>query len=179
MRVTIVMEDNEIIAAVQAGDTEKFGLLYDAYFKKIYAYLFYRTRDRATAEDLVSATFYKAIGAIGKFDTHKGTFSAWLYRIARNTLYDHSRARKPVVPLEYAEAIPVKADYEKDVANRELLRKVNVSLADLSDEQREIVSMRAWDELSYAEIADILHKSEASCKMAFHRASSKLKTLLV
>lgn len=178
MRVRILMNDAEIIAAIQAGDTDKFGLLYDAYFQRIFAYIFYRTRDRVVAEDLVSTAFFKAVKGIGRFDSRKGTFSAWLYRIARNTLYDHSRRKTNVVPIEYAENVSSKDDPDKAVADRKLIEEVRAMVADLPSEQREIVSMRAWDGLSYAEIADILGKSEGSCKMAFHRASMKFRTLL-
>ena len=172
------MNDAEIIAAIQAGDTEQFGLLYDAYFQRIFAYIFYRTRNRAVAEDLVSTAFFKAVNGIGKFDGRKGTFSAWLYRIARNTLYDHSRRKANVVPIEYAENVSSGDDPDKMVADRRLVEEVRGILADLPSGQREIVSMRAWDGLSYTEIAEILGKSEGSCKMAFHRASIKFRTLL-
>lgn len=175
MRVRILMNDAEIIAAVQSGDTDKFGLLYDTYFPRIFAYLFYRTRNRATAEDLVSTTFLKAVKGIGKFDGQKGTFSAWLYRIARNTLYDHGRRWTTTVPLEYAEAVSAKDDIEKEVADRKTVAEVQAMLSELPSMQREVVSMRAWDGLSYAEIAGILGKSEGSCKMAFHRAATKFR----
>ncbi len=172
------MNDAEIIAAIQVGDTEQFGLLYDAYFQRIFAYIFYRTRNRAVAEDLVSTTFFKAVNGIGKFDSRKGTFSAWLYRIARNTLYDHGRRKANVVPIEYAENVSSGDNPDKTVADRRLVEEVRAILADLPSGQREIVSMRAWDGLSYTEIAEILGKSEGSCKMAFHRASIKFRTLL-
>ncbi len=175
------MNDAEIIAQVQAGDTDRFGVLYDAYFPRIYAYLFYRTHDRAVAEDLVSATFFKAIEGIHTFTSRKGTFSAWLYRIARNTLYDHSRRRANAknLPLEDAERTPGSGDVEKEVADRDLLRKVSAVLGTLSPVQREVVVLRAWDGLSYKEIAEILDKSEASCKVAFSRAAGNFRSTLL
>lgn len=172
------MDEAAIITAIQAGDTDKFGLLYDAYFSRIYAYLFYRTRNKALTEDLVSVSFLKAINAMHRFNPQKGTFSSWLYRIARNTLYDHGRRKKPTGTWEQAEGVAADGDLNKETADRILLEKVADALSGMPQAQREVVSMRVWDGLSYAEIARILNKSEASCKMAFHRASLKLKTAL-
>ncbi|HUC02100.1 MAG TPA: RNA polymerase sigma factor [Candidatus Paceibacterota bacterium] len=172
------MQESEILARIAAGDTEQFGLLYDAYAERIYRYIFYRTRNRAMAEDLTSTTFFKAVRGLRRFDASKGEFSAWLYRIARNSLFDHYRNRHNAEPIELADEIadPAK-DVESEVGDRELVRKVKESFSKLSDDQREIVTMRVWDGLSYAEIAKVLGKSEGSCKMAFYRATIRLKEL--
>jgi RNA polymerase sigma-70 factor (ECF subfamily) len=173
---TIVnMQESEILSEIIAGDTERFGLLYDAYAERIYNYHFYRIRDRATAEDLTSVTFFKAIKHIQSFDIRKGNFSSWLYRIARNTLIDHTKSTKQTSPIESAEHIGDGIDLEHEAINKELARKVRESFTQLSPEQRDVVTMRIWDDLSYPEIAAILGKSEGGCKMAFHRAIGKLK----
>lgn len=170
------MNEAEALANIRAGDTEQFGALYDAYFQKIYNYIFYRTRHRETAEDLVSATFLKAVKYLGSFDARKGNFSAWIYRIARNTLYDHYRGAKIVESLEdHEEEIAGPTNIEKDVLDKQRVGFVKEHFKELSDDQREIISMRIWDQLAYAEIGKILGKSEASCKTTFHRGIEKLK----
>lgn len=172
------MDESSIIAEIQAGNTDTFGVLYDAYFDKIYNYIFFRTRDKAVAEDLVSATFFKAIGNLGRFDGSKGNFSSWLYRIARNTLFDHYRSKKNSSPIEDFEDIIFSDEHiERETADRELVRGIKELFAQLSLEQREIITMRIWDELSYAEIADITGKSAENCKVTFHRAIVKLREL--
>jgi len=172
------MQETEILAQIAGGKTESFGLLYDAYSERIYRYLFYRTHNRAVAEDLTSSIFFKAIRNIKSFDVKKGNFSAWIYRIARNTLFDHFRAEHHTDPIEVAEELADPADnVESGLIDRELVSSVKASFAKLSDDQREIVTLRVWDELTYPEIAKVLGKSEASCKMAFYRATVKLKEL--
>ena len=172
------MQETEILARIAAGDTEQFGLLYDAYAERIYRYLFYRIHNRAVAEDLASTTFFKAVRGLKSFNAEKGNFSAWIYRIARNTLLDHVRNERRSEPIETAEEIADPAEsVENDLMDRELVGKVKESFAKLSADQREIITLRVWDELSYAEIAKVLGKSEASCKMAFYRATVKLREL--
>jgi RNA polymerase sigma-70 factor, ECF subfamily len=175
----IITDESKILADILAGDTDQFGLLYDAYAERIYRYHFYRTRDRAAAEDLTSTTFFKAIGNIKKFDPAKGAFGAWLYRIARNTLFDHSRARRRTEPIDGdgAAAVASPEDLERNAISRELAENVRRSFAELSADQREVVTLRVWDELSYPEIAKVVGRSEASCKMAFYRAAQKLRAL--
>lgn len=171
------MQESEILAQIIAGDTDQFGLLYDAYADRIYRYLFYRTHNREITEDLMSATFFKAIRSIRKFDIKKGNFSSWLYRIARNTLFDHYRSKKITEPIESAEHIADSENVEENTIDRELLRNVKESFAKLSEKQQEIITLRVWDELSYAEIGKMLGKSESSCKVAFYRATIKLKEI--
>jgi len=171
------MQERTIIAQVKAGDAEGFGVLYDAYFEKIYNYLFYRTHDRGTTEDLTSTTFFKAINGLDGFDERKGNFSAWLYRIARNSLYDHFRTNKITSSIDEMEEVPDGSDVEAATIDREFSDNVKKLLETLNPDQREVVTMRIWDDLSYKEIAEAMGKSEASCKVAFHRAMAKLKKI--
>lgn len=176
------MEESAILTEIAAGKTEQFGLLYDAYFPRIYSYIFYRTHAKETAEDITSATFFKAISNLHTFSASKGTFSAWLYRIARNTLYDHWRSTLrhggTEDPLEEHEDVLIGTDnIEHETFDRELIRKINDCAARLPKAQQEIIKLRIWDDLPYADIAKIVGKSEASCKMEFFRAIRKLKEI--
>ena len=164
-----------IIEACQAGDLEQFGLLYDKYIRKIYDFVYYKTTHKETAEDLTSQVFMKAISKIGSFKQDKGTFSAWLYQIARNTVIDHYRTKKDALDIEDIWDLASDEDIERDIDTREKLREVEKYLGKLKDKQRDIIIMRVWQEMSYREIADTLDKSEASCKMMYLRAIHKLR----
>src|SRR3990167_9293693 len=81
------MEDeSSYVTKCQAGDTVAFGVLYDYYIDKIYRFVYYKTFVKEVAEDITSDVFHKALVKINSFDSSKGVFSAWLYRIARNAL---------------------------------------------------------------------------------------------
>jgi RNA polymerase sigma-70 factor (ECF subfamily) len=172
-------DDGQLVEAAQAGDAEAFGQLYDRYVRKIHDYLFYRCHHRETAEDLTSQAFTKALERLASFDAAKGTFSAWIYRIARNTLIDHFRALKPETDIEDVwDLLRDGTDVARDAETAEKLRAVEAHLATLPSHQRELVIMRVWDGLTYAEIAEATGKSEASCKMAFSRTMSGLRKAL-
>ncbi|MBI5531051.1 MAG: sigma-70 family RNA polymerase sigma factor [Candidatus Doudnabacteria bacterium] len=170
------METNlaQIIAECQAGQLEQFAVLYDAYVRKIYDFIFYRTMHKETAEDLTSLTFTKALERINTYQANKGSFSAWLYQIARNTLIDNYKNHKPTAAVEELENFASGENLEQQTEARLNLEKVKNFLQTLDEEKREIVTMRVWDGLSYKEIGDILGKSESSCKMSFLRIMEKL-----
>ena len=94
------IDEKKIIKDCKKGDLEKFSGLYDVYIGKIYRFIFYKTSHKETAEDLTSKTFMKALKSVDRFDTEKGTFQAWLFRIARNTVIDFYRTKKDLKNIE-------------------------------------------------------------------------------
>ncbi|MCF7794882.1 RNA polymerase sigma factor [Patescibacteria group bacterium] len=167
--------DSQFIKECQSGSLESFGPLYDRYIKKIYNYLYYRVPDKAVAEDICSQTFIKALKAINTYSENKGSFSAWLYRIAKNNLVDYYRSYKNSLNVDDLWYLEDDTDIVSSADKRIKLDNVKDCLKKLKKEQREVIILRIWDELSYGEIAEILEKSEASCKMIFSRSLEKLK----
>jgi RNA polymerase sigma factor (sigma-70 family) len=171
-------EAERLAAASRMGDREAFGRLYDLYARRIYAYLYYRSLNRESAEDLTSAVFLKALENLAGFRPELGCFSSWIYGIARNALRDHFRARSRTVSLDEAAdlwATPDAGELEIEAENRDLWERLKPHLVALSPEQREIVILRTWDELPYKEIAALLGKSENACKMSYSRALGLLR----
>ena len=168
--------DAQVIQACQSGRLEEFGKLYDIYFKKIYAFVYFRTRHKEMTEDLTSRIFLKALENIGRFNPARGNFSSWIYRIAHNQVIDCYRARKSELDIDSLWDLKAKDDVARSAETAEKMRLAAKTLKQLTPEQRELVIMRVWDELSYKEIADILGKTEAGCKMAFSRAVAKFRT---
>lgn len=167
--------EKQAIQSCQNGNLKEFGVLYDMYVKRIHDFVYFKTYHKETAEDLVSKTFMKALEKIKNYDEKIGTFSSWLYSIARNTVIDHYRTNKNTTDIEDVWDLSAEQDIEADMDAKENLVKVKTHLAKLSPEQRDIVIMRVWQEMSYAEIAEVLGKSEDSCKMMFSRTIAKLK----
>ncbi|MBU1146299.1 RNA polymerase sigma factor [Patescibacteria group bacterium] len=168
-------QEKQIIKACQAGNFEGFGLLYEAYVKKIYSFVYYKTYHKETAEDIVSAVFMKALENIGGYKSGRGSFSAWLYGIARHAVIDHYRAARPSTNIEDVWDLADDQNLEIDFDAREKLGEVKKYLAKFSPTHREIIIMRLWGEMSYREIAEVVGASEANCKMIFSREMGKLR----
>ena len=168
-------DDKALLVQYRAGDREAFGRLYDRYIGKIYRFVYYKTHHRETAEDLVSRIFTKALEKIGGFDADKGTFQAWLYAIARNTVIDHYRTSRGETGIEDVWDLTGNEDAERDMDAKMKLEKVGQYLARLKSAHRDILIMRLWQGLSHAEIAAALDTSEASVKMTYSRAVNKLR----
>jgi RNA polymerase sigma-70 factor (ECF subfamily) len=168
--------EEQIIKECQRGNLEKFSLIYDKYVKKIYQFIYYRVFYREIAEDLTSQTFFKALEKINTFSFKKsGSVGAWLYCIARNNVIDYTRVNKREVSLEEAKEKKSFDRMEEKIDCLQKIEKVKDCLKILNYEQKEIIIMRVWQEMSYQEISQTLGKSEASCKMAFSRGINKIR----
>lgn len=165
----------KLISEASFGDGKSFGELYELNVERIFRFVYLRTSHRQSAEDLTSDVFLKAAGAIKRFDSESGNFTAWLYAIARNTIIDHYRTSKSTVDLESIEVLPSLEDLSLDLNNRMLLEKVQKQLLRLPPKEREVVMLRVWDGLSHREISELLGSSESAVKVAYLRGLRKLQ----
>jgi len=167
------LTEQEAIAKIDAGDTEAFGALYDLFVDSVYRFIFFRTHHRETAEDLTSQVFTKAFTKISSFDRRQ-KFGPWIFRIARNSVIDHWRTHKSTVDLEEAFEISSSTNIQRDFELQEKLKQAQKILNSLPPDHRELVVMRLWDGLSYAEIAAITGRSEANLRVAFSRIMARI-----
>jgi RNA polymerase sigma-70 factor (ECF subfamily) len=171
----VEITEQKIITDCQAGQMETFVYLYDRYVEKIYKFLYFRTFDQELAEDITSQTFLKAMNKINSFNGDKGTFQAWLYQIARNLLIDEYRKKKPIDNIDAHFDIASDINLENEtqgIITNEALQKL---LLTLPVEAQELITMRLWDEMPYAEIAEVTGKTEGALKMQFSRIIDQLK----
>lgn len=178
MNQTLYEDDTLYATSCIKGDADAFGILYDRYAERIYRFVYYKTFNSAVAEDITSEVFFKALRNIQSFDSTKAPFAAWLYRIARNTVIDHYRTLKETDPIDDVFDLGEDARTEEELDARSALGAVRQYLETLSAKQREIITLRLWEERSYKEIAEIVGGSEDSVKMAFSRAIRDLRGAL-
>jgi RNA polymerase sigma-70 factor, ECF subfamily len=171
----------DLVERAQAGEAEAFGRLYDQYADTVYRYIYYRVGGRATAEDLTSETFLRALRRISTFTWQGRDFGAWLVTIARNLVADHfksSRFRLEVTTGEMLDANEVERSPEDSVleslSNAALLEAVRK----LNPQQQECVTLRFLQGLSVAETARVMGKNEGAIKTLQYRAVRTLARLL-
>ncbi|HLM05531.1 MAG TPA: sigma-70 family RNA polymerase sigma factor [Blastococcus sp.] len=170
-----------LVRRAQDGDAEAFGELYDHYVTMVHRYVYHRIGDRATAEDVTSETFVRALRRIDSLSFQGRDVGAWLVTIARNIIFDHlksSRYRLEVATADMRDADRVTDGPEDAVVahltNQELLECVR----QLGSEQQECITLRFLQGLSVSETAQIMGKKDGAIKALQHRAVRRLAGLL-
>lgn len=171
----------DLVERAQDGETEAFGRLYDHYSDTVYRYIYYRVNSRATAEDLTSETFLRALRRIGTFTWQGRDFGAWLVTIARNLVADHfksSRFRLEVTTGEMLDANEVARSPEDSVLELLSNQALLTAVRKLNPQQQECVTLRFLQGLSVAETARVMGKNEGAIKTLQYRAVRTLARLL-
>ncbi|MEV7176443.1 ECF subfamily RNA polymerase sigma factor, BldN family [Kitasatospora sp. NPDC093679] len=171
----------ELVERAQAGESEAFGRLYDQYSDTVYRYIYYRVGSRATAEDLTSETFLRALRRIGTFTWQGRDFGAWLVTIARNLVADHfksSRFRLEVTTGEMLDSNECERSPEESVLESLANAALRDAVRRLNPQQQECVNLRFLQGLSVAETARIMGKNEGAIKTLQYRAVRTLARLL-
>lgn len=162
------------------GNAAAFGKLYEQYLDEIYQFVYYRVKSHQEAEDLSEGVFLKAWQALDENPPREVPFRLWIYRIARNTVYDHYRTQKKQVSLEAAMEIPAKIDSpEATVVQWERVQELKDKLQQLSDDHQEVLTCRFIVGLSHAETAVVMSRSEQAVRALQYRAIVALRNLLM
>jgi RNA polymerase sigma-70 factor (ECF subfamily) len=170
-------EVRRLVDRGQAGDREALEELYLLHFDRIYSYLHMSVGNRHDAEDLTTQTFLRMLESIGRFQWRSAPFSAWLFRIAHNLAMDHFRASRRWQPEEEVPEAP--GDAEPSAESQAMHSIGRQSMLDLienlSDEQREVLTLKFVFNFANADVATILGKSEGAVKSLQHRALASLQ----
>ena len=164
MKVQTNAADETLVALYAQGNNEAFDILLNRYKDRLYAYIYYTVRNEELAEDIFQETFTKAIVTIqqGRYNEN-GKFPAWLTRIAHNLIIDCFRQEKQenLVSCDEEERNLLnnirlsEGTVEAEIVNHQILSDVRRLMKHLPDEQREVVHMRFYQDLSFKEIAEM------------------------
>ncbi len=165
----------DILRDARLGDGESIASLCMLFYPKVLTYMRYRV-DAASAEDLTSEVFVRVLSHIGE---QRGSFVAWLYRIAANVVIDHARAhatRKESALEEDDMKIAGGAAISSDVSDRRMDLEDAVAL--LTEEQRELITLKFIQGLSNVEIAEATGRSPEAVRALQFRALMALREIL-
>ncbi len=158
--------ERQLVLQAQAGNSEAFGQLYDAYMERIYRFVYFRVEDDQTAEDITSQVFLKAWSNLDRFSFNRTPYLAWLYTIAHNAVIDHYRTRKVTAALDdvqlsqqdHAEVVENAIDLTTE------MKSVKDALRALTDDQQKVLTLKFIEGMSNHEIARHLGKREGAIR---------------
>ncbi|NOR13493.1 MAG: sigma-70 family RNA polymerase sigma factor [Candidatus Aminicenantes bacterium] len=167
------LSESEILTLVQKGDREAYQKIVVRHMRSAYYVALAFVHNHQDALDLSPEAFIKAFRKIKKFDTER-PFFPWFYRILKNLCIDHYKHRRRLneVPLENVRVLEVEHE------DREMKKALWKGIDELPDEQKEIIVLRYFQQLSYQEIAEILDKPIGTVMSSLYYAKKRLKGIV-
>ncbi len=155
------------------------------YIHGLYSYALVLTRNHAEAEDLVQETYVRALPAMGRLRP-ESNIKGWLFKILRNVWFNQRRKQRNAPEVIQADLesdsidniVDTRRDSFEIYASKMERGRLRAAIRELSSGSREIIQLREFDELSYEEIAGLLHCPPGTVMSRLARARSKLRVLL-
>ncbi len=169
-------EDTLVLRAAR-GDERAYGLLVERYKGMLFSMAYRLLGDSGLAEDAAQDSFIKAYAALPGF-RGRSKFSSWLYRICYNTCISMLRRRRPLVELDEAAGVSV-AGPDREFRRADIRDAVQTELMGLPDGYRQLLTLYHFNDLSYDEIAGLVHKPMGTVKAEIHRGRAMLRERLV
>ena len=169
-----------LVARAQAGDGEAFGAIYDRYFDQVYGYVFRRIRNRPITEDITSAVWERALRSIGTVSDQGRDLGAWLHTIARNIINDHYKSARVRLSTGYETVLALEEivdngpDPAVEAERSEAAAIFAAALAHLTEDQRQTLRLRYWEDRSVGETAQTMGRHEGAIKAMQYRAVRRL-----
>ena len=179
---TDTLSDHELMLAVRGGELDALGELFERHHRPLYGFLVKYTGHRTAAEDIAQTVFQRMLKYRHTY-RDDGSFTAWMYHLARRCAADYFRksnaapaAVDPHHLREHADDAPNAGDR---AAARDEHTLLHVALNRLDRDDREVLLLSRFQELSFAEIAAILECSAGAAKVRAHRALKTLRDIFL
>jgi RNA polymerase sigma factor (sigma-70 family) len=164
--------DNELVKLYIEGNEESLSVLIKRHKRRIYSYIYLVIRNRELAEDMFQETFFKVIQTLKRQQyNEEGKFLPWVLRIAKNLMIDHFRKVKKMPSISVVlndegeetnifDIIPNDMENKKnDQETKQIKNTIRSIVNNLPQDQKEVVIMRTYYDMSFKEIADLTNVS--------------------
>ncbi|HVU22575.1 MAG TPA: RNA polymerase sigma factor [Opitutus sp.] len=172
--------DHDLMLAVRDGELDALGELFERHHGPLYGFLVKLTGDRAAAEDIAQTVFQRMLKYRHTY-RDDGSFTAWMYHLARRCAADHFRKASAAPAAADPGDLNDRADDSPHAADHAIARDeqalLHVALGRLDRDAREVLLLSRFQELSFAEIAVILECSAGAAKVRAHRALKELRDI--
>lgn len=170
-----------LVKRAQKGDSTAFGELYEFYSPRVFRFLYAHLDDRLDAEDLTEEIFLRVWEALPGFRLRGIPFGGYVFRVARNALYDHYRStgrRRRPEDLEQERVDPAQPDPAETVPLTMQHRELRRTMVQLPEDYRMVVALRFLVGLSTDETAAALGRTIGATRVLQHRALLNLRQIL-
>lgn len=173
------MKDTALIRGVLRGDRSAGEELIDRYYDEIYRYAYRQSAStsdpRATAQDLTQEIFISMMHSLPTYSAGKASFRTWLYYVANSRIIDSRRKFQPnEVQIDETEVL-AETDIIEDLHHKDLLRRIEESIAFLPSEVQRIIRLHLYAELPFSQISESMGLPEATVKTKFYRAIRRIR----
>ena len=159
--------DSELVALYINGNEEVLEQLLKRHRDKIFGFIYSKVRNQELTEDLFQDTLFKVVRTLkkGKY-IEEGKFLSWVVRIAHNIIIDYYRKQNKMRKVYESEDFSMfdilhdnSLDAEKQMIRSQMIDKIRILIEQLPEDQKTVLKMRMYEELSFQEIADKTHVS--------------------
>lgn len=178
--------DDDLAGRLRSGDPEAMGEIYDRYADRVYNFCFRRTASWSVAEDAMAAAFLEVWRVRARATAYDGTLLPWLYGVAGNVCRNHVRSQRRQAALraklhvvddgagepDHADEVAGRVDDERRMA------ALIAAVEQLSDRDREVLMLVAWDGLTYEQAAQVLDVPVGTVRSRLSRSRGRLAELM-
>ncbi|MES2130723.1 MAG: sigma-70 family RNA polymerase sigma factor [Bacteroidota bacterium] len=185
------LSDNELVKLYMKGNEECLSVLVKRHKRRIFSYIYLITRNKELSEDIFQETFFKVIQTLKREQyNEEGKFLPWILRIAKNLIIDHYRKIKKMPGVSYVindegeetsifDIIPEPNTRSRDTEESRLFKEtIRGVVNDLPSDQREVVIMRTYYDMSFKEISEFTNVSINTSLGRMRYALINLKKML-
>lgn len=176
------LTNNALMLKVKSGDLDKLGLLYERHKKRLFGFFYNMNSNASLSEDLVQNVFVRMLKYKHTF-TGEGSFTAWMFRTARNVNYDYYRKNRIAFNQSDVASVAYKLEdsehMEKIIHQKDDITVLNRAMQLLQPEKREVLVLSKLKEMKFSEVAEILGCTEGAAKVKAHRALKDLRAIFL
>jgi RNA polymerase sigma-70 factor (ECF subfamily) len=174
----IFVTDAELVAGLKANDDTAYREVVARYGDPLYGYIYSITGNHHLSEDIISETYLRMVEKIDTYTIYGAPFKAWLYRIARNLAINAMKRERHTIDVDTTTAIAPAGDPAVAIEARLESEALRAALAELTEEQQQVVLLRFVAGQSSREVAETLDKTENAVKQMQFRALRSLGRLM-
>jgi RNA polymerase sigma-70 factor, ECF subfamily len=171
----VMLEEAELVR-ISKKDPARFAPLYERYHEPIFRFIYQRMDDKDQAFDLTAQVFLKALNNLHHYEDKGLPFASWLYRIARNEVYQLFKERKAIrtVNLDTVQIAEMASEMNEQ-SSEEHYQLLLQAIKDLPEDDLQLIEMRFFESKPFREIGEILAITENNAKVKLYRVLDRMK----